>query len=97
MGNNSSGQPRGPVWVRGLEAARAADRCRARTRRGTVCQSPAMPNGRCRIHGGRSPGAPRGERNGRWRGGFYTEDAQAERRRLRNLIRQMQTSMDELP
>ena len=24
----------------------------------------AMPNGRCRVHGGRSAGAPRGERNG---------------------------------
>ena len=23
-----------------------------------LCQSPAMPNGRCRIHGGCSPGAP---------------------------------------
>jgi bifunctional non-homologous end joining protein LigD len=73
------------------------DRCGARTRRGTVCQSPAMPNGRCRIHGGRSPGAPRGERNGRWSGGFYTPEAQADRRRLRGLIRQMRETMDELP
>jgi hypothetical protein len=97
MGDNSRGQPRRPFWLRGLEAARAADRCGARTRRGTVCQSPAMPNGRCRIHGGRSPGAPRGERNGSWRGGFYTPEAQAERRRLRDLIRQMRTTMDELP
>jgi hypothetical protein len=31
-------------------------RCRARTRRGWQCQSPAMPNGRCRMHGGSSPG-----------------------------------------
>jgi hypothetical protein len=96
MGGNSGGQPRRPFWLRGLEAAQAADRCGARTRRGTVCQSPAMPNGRCRIHGGRSPGAPRGRWNGRWRGGFYTEDAQAERRSLRELIRQMRTSIDEL-
>ncbi len=51
----------------------------------------------CRIHGGRSPGAPRGERNGRWRGGFHTPEAQAERRRLRELIRQMRETMDELP
>jgi hypothetical protein len=55
-----------------------------------------MPNGRCRIHGGKSPGAPRGDRNGRWRGGFYTAEAQAERRRLRALIRQMRATMDEL-
>jgi hypothetical protein len=56
-----------------------------------------MPNGRCRIHGGKSPGAPRGERNGRWRGGFYTPEARAERRRLRDLIRHLRQSMDELP
>src|SRR5204863_85520 len=43
---------------------------------------PRMPKGRCRIHGGRSPRAPRGDRNGRWRGGFYTAEAQAARRRL---------------
>jgi hypothetical protein len=30
-----------------------APRCRARTRRGSPCQSPAMKNGRCRMHGGR--------------------------------------------
>jgi hypothetical protein len=58
---------------------------------------PAMRNGRCRIHGGKSPGAPRGGRNGRWRGGFYTAEAQADRRRLRDLIRQMRATMDELP
>ena len=97
MGDNLSSQPRRPAWLVALEAARAADRCGARTRRGTVCQSPAMPNGRCRIHGGKSPGAPRGERNGRWRGGFHTVEAQAERSRLRALIRQMRETMDELP
>ncbi len=64
---------------------------------GMTIRPSAMPNGRCRIHGGRSPGAPRGERNGRWRGGFYTPEAKAERRRLRALIRQMRETMDELP
>ena len=29
--------------------------CGAKTRRGTPCKSPAMPNGRCRMHGGKSP------------------------------------------
>jgi hypothetical protein len=38
-------------------------RCGARTRSGSRCQSPAMPNGRCRMHGGLSPGAPKGNRN----------------------------------
>jgi len=31
------------------------------------------------------------------RGGFYAPEAQAERRRLRELIRQMRETMDELP
>lgn len=33
-------------------------RCGARTRSENRCRSPAMPNGRCRMHGGLSPGAP---------------------------------------
>ena len=37
--------------------------CGARTRDGTPCMAPAMPNGRCRAHGGLSPGAPKGNRN----------------------------------
>jgi NAD(P)-dependent dehydrogenase (short-subunit alcohol dehydrogenase family) len=64
---------------------------------GMVARVVAMPNGHCRIHGGKSPGAPRGERNGRWRGGFHTPEARAERGRLRALIRQMRETMDELP
>ena len=42
-----------------------APRCGARTRSGAPCRCPAMPNGKCRIHGGASPGAPRGAANGR--------------------------------
>lgn len=34
----------------------AAARCAARTRSGCPCRSPAMRNGRCRMHGGRSTG-----------------------------------------
>ncbi len=56
-----------------------------------------LRGGRCHLHGGRSPGAPKGERNGRWRGGFHTPEARAERSRLRELIRQMRETMDELP
>jgi hypothetical protein len=32
-------------------------KCRAQTRSGQPCQAPAMPNGRCRMHGGMSPGS----------------------------------------
>ncbi|MGB6174892.1 MAG: HGGxSTG domain-containing protein [Methylocella sp.] len=38
-------------------------RCGARTRSGSRCRSPAMPNGRCRLHGGMSLGAPKGNKN----------------------------------
>ncbi len=34
-----------------------ATRCGAKTRRGDACSNPAMRNGRCRMHGGQSPGA----------------------------------------
>ena len=97
MEGNSNNQPRGPYWLRGLEAARSAPRCGAKTRRGTICQGPAMPNGRCKTHGGRSPNAPRRHGNGNWRSGFYTQEAQAERRRFRELIQKMRATMDELP
>ncbi len=35
----------------------AAPRCGAKTRAGCACRQPAMKNGRCRLHGGKSTGA----------------------------------------
>ena len=32
--------------------------CGARTRGGGTCKKPAMPNGRCRLHGGATPSGP---------------------------------------
>jgi hypothetical protein len=61
-------------------------RCGARTRFGTACRRPAMPNGKCRIHGGLSPGAPRGTANGRYVDGYWTEEAVEERRFIRSLL-----------
>lgn len=66
-------------------------RCLARTRSGTLCQAPAMPNGRCRMHGGKSPGAPKGNRNS-WRHGYYSADAIADRRALRATLRQLRAA-----
>ncbi len=43
-------------------------RCGAKTRSGTPCQSQAMPNGRCRLHGGASTGAGLGNQNARKHG-----------------------------
>ena len=63
-------------------------RCGARTRRGSRCQAPAMPNGRCRLHGGLSPGAPKGNTNA-FKHGRYTADAIANRREIAALVRTM--------
>lgn len=71
-------------------------RCGARTRAGTPCLSPAMKNGRCRMHGGTNPGAPRGNRNA-FKHGHYTAEATEERRffaTLRREARQIAESID---
>jgi len=63
-----------------------AKRCGSRTRSGKPCQSPAMANGRCRMHGGPSPGAPKGNRNA-FKYGRYTVEAIMRRREISALIR----------
>jgi hypothetical protein len=40
------------------------------------------------MHGGKSPGAPTGERNGNYRHGMYTQKAIADRRYVQGLIKQ---------
>jgi len=62
-------------------------RCGAHTRSGAPCQCPAMPNGKCRIHGGLSPGAPRGTANGNYRDGYWTLEAIEERKFIRSLVK----------
>jgi hypothetical protein len=53
-----------------------ASKCRARTRIGQPCQAPATPNGRCRMHGGKSPGAPKGNKNA-FKHGRYTAETKS--------------------
>ena len=38
-------------------------RCGAKTRSGGACRAWAMPNGRCKMHGGTNTGAPKGNKN----------------------------------
>jgi len=45
-----------------------------------------MPNGRCRMHGGMSPGAPKGNKNA-LKHGRYTNEAIAERRKISELMK----------
>jgi uncharacterized protein YjcR len=70
-------------------------RCGARTRSGSPCQSPAMPNGRCRMHGGGSPGAPKGNQNA-LKHGYYSVQSIAERRELSALLRTMKVLAKEV-
>ena len=58
-----------------------APRCGAKTRKGTSCMSPAMENGRCRMHGGKSTGPKTDEGRERiseanWKHGRYSAQAQ---------------------
>ena len=70
-----------------LANMRAAPRCGAKTRRGTPCQCPAIRGrSRCRIHGGLSPGAPRGKGNGKFKEGYWTAEAVEERRWVKDML-----------
>src|SRR6478752_10134481 len=62
-------------------------RCGARTRAGAPCRRPPVRGRkRCRLHGGLSPGAPRGLKNGNYKTGDWTSKAITERKWLRSLV-----------
>jgi hypothetical protein len=88
-----------PPHPHASKAARlqAAPRCKAYGRRKKVqCGGPAMRGKRvCRMHGAKG-GAPKGERNGAYRTGYYTAEAKAYRREYRDLMRQLRVVMSEL-
>jgi uncharacterized membrane protein len=70
----------------------AAPRCGARTRCGGSCCQPAMPNGRCRLHGGLSTGARTEAGRAALRAahtthGQYGEEGRAFRRAVADLLR----------
>ncbi len=75
-----------------LLKANAAPRCGARSKRtGKPCQGAAMPNGRCKLHGGKSTGprTPEGlerSRRANWKHGHFSREAKAERSRVRAAI-----------
>jgi glucans biosynthesis protein len=71
-----------------------ARRCGARTRNRNACFAPAMRNGRCRLHGGKSTGPPKGNKNA-LKHGRYTAQAIARRRELRALLQSIKDLTDE--
>lgn len=74
----------------------AAPRCGARTRRGSACQSPAVSGRkRCRMHGGADgSGAPKGNKNA-LKTGMHTREAIEMRRRLRQLMKETNETLEE--
>ena len=77
-----------PDWRITLPLADAAPRCGARTRAGTPCKAPAMPAGRCRMHGGLSTGPRTAEGLERIRAARTTHGRRtAEMERTRAMVR----------
>ena len=98
-------KPYVPDWRKALKAANAAPRCGAKKRRkGTPCGSPAMANGRCRIHGGASTGprTPEGlerSRKSNWKHGLRSAEAINQRKEgmaLRREIKRLAELADEI-
>ena len=75
-----------------LLKANAAPRCGARSKRtGKPCRGAAMPNGRCKLHGGKSTGprTPEGlerSKRARLKHGYDSREAKVERSRVRAAI-----------
>ena len=70
-----------------------ASRCYAQTRRGEACKSPAMSNGRCRMHGGMSLA---GRNSRRYKHGRYTKSAIAQQRQLSALLKSAKQTLDSM-
>jgi hypothetical protein len=80
--------------------ARAA-RCGAKTRRGTLCQCPAMANGRCRLHGGLSTGPKTAEgieriRRAVTKHGRYSNAEKRRRQECRDLLKECRALLSNL-
>ncbi len=82
--------------MQSLLSMHLSPRCGAKNRTGSPCRSPAMPNGRCRMHGGASPGAPKGEANGSYCHGRFTAEAIERRRELNAWIRAARMRAEEV-
>jgi uncharacterized protein YjcR len=83
--------------VRNTGPMLASLRCRAKTRCGGACRSPAVHDKkRCRMHGGaQGSGAPKANQNAR-KHGLFTRDALAERRRIQALLGETRKLLGEM-
>ena len=62
-------------------------RCGAKTRSGTFCMNWAMSNGRCRMHGGKSTGAPKGNQNS-FKHGMRSRAYTEQRKQMMDILRE---------
>src|SRR5262249_30655488 len=76
---------------------RQAPRCTATSKRTRQpCRAAAMRGCRVCYHHGARGGAPQGERHGQYKHGQRTQEAIAERRAIRKLIREARASIADL-
>lgn len=78
-----------------------APRCGAKTRSGIPCRAPAMANGRCRMHGGKSTGprTPEGlerSRKANFKHGFYSAELLAERKFIKQLLHNSRETLEQV-
>ena len=75
----------------------ASPHCRAKTRSGGSCRSPAVRGKRrCRMHGGApGSGAPRGNQNARQHG-LFTKVAIAERKQIQAMLTDARKLLQEM-
>lgn len=74
--------------VRNIGPMKAAARCGAKTRRGTSCAAPAIVGkARCRMHGGKGSGAPKGNQHA-LKHGHYTPEEKELRQEMADLLRE---------
>src|SRR5262245_63475128 len=83
-----------------LLKANTAPRCGARSKRTSKpCRGAAMPNGRCKFHGGKSTGprTPEGlerSRRANWKHGHFSRESKEERSRLRAALLALRDLLD---
>ena len=78
-----------------------APRCGAKTRRAPKCRAPAMANGRCRMHGGKSTGPRTADglersRKANWKHGRYSAESLTERRYISQLLRESRETIEQV-
>ncbi len=78
-----------------------APRCGARTRKESACRQPAMKNGRCRLHGGKSTGPKTKEglensRTANLHHGHYSQESKQRRAYYRAVLREAKEMLEAL-